>query len=92
MSYPPYSKIVLITFKGSDYDDNRVAAVIKRLVEDNKELEILRPSVSMSRKGLKEHPMLIKTASKTKLYSSAKEFLKLAEGCKNLKISIAVDP
>ncbi|MEK7333353.1 MAG: primosomal protein N', partial [Nitrospirota bacterium] len=65
MSYPPYSKIVLITFKGSDYDDNRVATVIKRLVEDNKELEILGPSVSMSRKGGKERTMLIKTASKT---------------------------
>ncbi|MDO9289713.1 MAG: primosomal protein N' [Thermodesulfovibrionales bacterium] len=92
MSYPPYSKIALITFKGSDYDDNRVAEVIKKLVEDNKDLEILGPSVSMSRKGRKERTMLIKTTSKTKLYSSAKEFLKLAEGCKNLKISIAVDP
>jgi len=92
MSYPPYSKIALITFKGGDYDDNMVAAVIKRLAEDNKDLEILGPSVSMSRKGRKERTMLIKTTSKTKLHSSAKEFLKLAEGCKNLKISIAVDP
>lgn len=92
ISYPPYSKLALITFKGRDYNDNKVKDAVKRLVAENEDLEILGPSLSSTRKGQKEYSLLLKTTSKKKLHSSAKEFLKMLEGSKNLKVSIAIDP
>jgi primosomal protein N' (replication factor Y) len=91
MLYPPYSKLALITFKGKDYDGNKVQSTIKKLIAD-KDLEILGPSSSMNKKGQEEYTLLIKTSSTTKLQPSAKEFLKLFEGCKNLKVNVAIDP
>ncbi len=91
MSYPPYSKLALITFKGRDYDDKKVSDAVKKVSAD-KDIEILGPSLSFSKKGQKEYALLLKTVSKNKLHSCAKEFLKLLEGYKNLKINIAIDP
>lgn len=92
ISYPPYSKLALIAFKGKDYNGNKVRDAVKRLVAENEDLEILGPSLSSTRKGQKEYSLLLKTTSKKKLHSSAKEFLKMLEGSKNLKVSIAIDP
>ncbi len=88
MSYPPYSKLAIITFKGRDYDDEKVRGVVKRMAD----LEILGPSLSFSKKGQKEYTLLLKTPSKKKLHSAVMEFLKMFEGYKDLKVSVAIDP
>jgi len=87
ISYPPFSRLAIITFKGKDYDEGKVNEVIKKMDD----LEILGPSMSISKKGQKEYTLLLKTSIKKKLQSAAREFLKIAEGSKDLKISVAID-
>lgn len=89
--YPPYSKLAIITFTGMDYDENKIRDTVKRLLANDEGLEILGPS-SFSRRGKTEHIILLKSASKSRLHSSVKEFLSLFEGHKNLKVGIAIDP
>lgn len=91
VSYPPYSKIALITFKGRDYDDKKVEDAVKKISVE-KDIEILGPSLSSGRQGQKEYALLLKTASKNKLHSAARELLKIFEGYKDIKINIAIDP
>ncbi|TAL28699.1 MAG: primosomal protein N' [Nitrospirae bacterium] len=91
VSYPPYSKIALITFKGRDYDDKKVGAAVKKISVE-KDIEILGPSLSFGRQGQKEYALLLKTTSKNKLHSAAREFLNIFGGYKDIKINIAIDP
>jgi len=87
MSYPPYSKLAIITLKGKDYNEGKVSEVIKKMDD----LEILGPSLSLTKKGQKEYTLLLKSPSKEKLHTAARGILKMAEGRKDLKISVAID-
>jgi len=91
MSYPPYSKLAVITFKGKDYDDVKLKGIVKKICEGNESIEILGPSVSLTKKGSAEYALLIKTASKEKLHLAAREILKTFAGDKNLKVNVAID-
>jgi len=91
ISYPPFSRLAIITFRGRGYDDDKVRTTIKRLLTDNEDLEVLGPSSSI-KKGQIEYNLLLKTTLKNKLHSFAKEILRLFGGYKNLKVSIAIDP
>ncbi|NCO83029.1 MAG: primosomal protein N' [Nitrospirae bacterium CG_4_10_14_3_um_filter_44_29] len=91
MLYPPFSKLAVVTFNGKDYDDNKVKGAVKKICDGNEGIEILGPSLSLTKKGQKEYALLIKTASKKKLQSAAREFLKMSEGYKDLKVSVAID-
>jgi len=92
ISYPPFSKLALITFKGRGYDEDKVKDAVKMISKETGEIEILGPSSSMDRKGQMEHNLLFKTTLRKNLHIYAKEFLKLFEGQKDLKVFIAIDP
>ncbi len=91
MLYPPFSKLALITFKGRDCDTVRTEKAIREILSGNKALEVLGPSLSVSKKGQKEYTLLLKTSSGKKLHSAVREFLKVFEGYKDLKVSVAID-
>jgi len=85
--YPPFSRLAVITFKGKGYDEGNVNEAIKKMSD----LEILGPTLSLTKKGQKEYTLFIKTSSKKKFQSAARDFLKMAEGRKDLKVSVAID-
>jgi primosomal protein N' (replication factor Y) len=91
MMYPPFSNLAVVTFNGKDYDDNKVKGTVKKICDGNEGIEILGPSLSLTKKGQKEYALLLKTASKKKLQSAAREFLKMSEGYKDLKVSVVID-
>ncbi|MCE5195059.1 MAG: primosomal protein N' [Nitrospiraceae bacterium] len=91
MLYPPYSKLAIITFKGRDYNEKKVKDRIQKLLKENEDMEILGPSLSMTKKGQKEYSLLMKSPTKNKVNLAAREFLKIGEEEKNLKINIAID-
>jgi primosomal protein N' (replication factor Y) len=92
ISYPPFSRLALLTFKGKGYDGDKVKDAVETISKKTGEIEILGPSSGIDRKGQKEHSLLFKTTLRKNLHIYVKEFLRLFEGQKDLKILIAIDP
>lgn len=91
MLYPPYAKLAIITFKGRDYNEKKIKDKIHRLLNENSDLEIFGPSLTITKKGQKQYSLLMKSPAKNKVNLAAREFLKIGEGEKNLKINVAID-
>jgi primosomal protein N' (replication factor Y) len=92
MSYPPFSKLALITFNGRDCDTVKAEKAIEEILSANKGVEVLGPSITPAKKGEEECTLLFKAASKKNLHSSVKRFMEILGGCKCVDVKIAIDP
>jgi primosomal protein N' (replication factor Y) len=88
LNYPPYSRLVQITFSGS-VDLARAEGTIGKT---GKNVEVLGPVIDKSRKGDEQITFLLKAGDKTLLRAAAKKIKGISGTVKGLKVVIDVDP
>ncbi|MBM4145389.1 MAG: primosomal protein N' [Nitrospira sp.] len=88
LSYPPFSKLLLIKFI-TRRDISGKVQNIKKPVDD---VEILGPYIEKNKKGENEYKLLLKSSLREKLHSTAKSLLQAFKNQKDVKIKVDVDP
>jgi primosomal protein N' (replication factor Y) len=89
LSYPPYSKLVNITVTGSAGLAEPLMRKIQGLCKD---VELLGPTRSKSRKGEAEFSVLLKSGSRKALNQAARSVREKCGEVKGIKLVIDVDP
>ncbi|MEC4675687.1 MAG: primosomal protein N' [Nitrospirota bacterium] len=89
LNYPPYSKLMNITFDGDDkFADN----VIKTIKDQHMDIGILGPTVIRNKKGRNEFSILLMSANRNILNKVARAVLDKSGRGKGPEIRIDVDP
>ena len=89
LNYPPYAKLLNITFSGPPEIAEKIEKII--LASDSK-TEILGPAISKNRKGQEEFSIILKSVDRKPLNTAARNVLKTFEHSKKVQIRIDVDP
>jgi primosomal protein N' (replication factor Y) (superfamily II helicase) len=88
LSYPPYSRLLQITFSGN-VDLPRLEEVIGKAGPN---VEALGPVVDKNGKGDERITFLLKAGDKRLLRAAAKKVLSICRTVKDLKVVVDVDP
>ncbi len=88
LSYPPYSKLLLVRFISKRDLSKDVSKVLKKIDEG---VGILGPSYKKDR-GHYEMKLLLKSSSHEKLHSGAKIFIQSFKDSRDVRIKVDVDP
>jgi primosomal protein N' (replication factor Y) len=89
LSYPPYAKMLKITFIGPPEVSEKI---IKTARNSEPEIEILGPTTDKDRKGTENFSVILKSADRKKLNNAAKKVLKTFDRSRKIQIRIDVDP
>ena len=88
LHYPPYSKLLQITFSG-DVDLPGVEKMMGTLADN---VDLLGPVVEKDRKGRDQLTFLLKSRDKRLLRSAARKIMEAGVKAKGLKVLVDVDP
>jgi primosomal protein N' (replication factor Y) len=89
LSYPPYTKMLKITFKGPSEVSEKI---IKTARNYEPEIEILGPTTDKDRKGAENFSIILKSGNRKKLNNAARKVLKTFDSSRKIQIRIDVDP
>lgn len=89
LSYPPYARMLKITFIGPPEVSEKI---IKTVRNSEPELEILGPTTDKDRKGTEIFSIILKSADRKKLNNAARKVLKTFDRSRKIQIRIDVDP
>jgi primosomal protein N' (replication factor Y) len=89
LHYPPYSRLLLMRFISKKDLSGELSDIQKR---NNKEVEILGPSLLKNKQGKYEFKLLLKSSVRGALHAAAKTFLEVYRESKEVTIKIDVDP
>ncbi|MFZ2197275.1 MAG: primosomal protein N' [Thermodesulfovibrionales bacterium] len=89
LNYPPFAKLLKITFCGSNEASQRIIRTIR---DFDPKLEILGPTVNKNKKGIEEVSIILKSEDRKALNNAARNVLKEFDRSKNIQIRIDVDP
>jgi primosomal protein N' (replication factor Y) len=89
LNYPPYTKLLNITFSGSLETAEKIRNIIHSF---DPKIEMLGPTVNKNRKGLEELSIILKSADRKTLNTAARKVKKTFEHSKKVQIRIDVDP
>jgi len=90
LSYPPYSRLLLIKIICKRDISMEVSEVIGKI--NRKDVEILGPSQSKSTRGKHELRLLLKSSVRGSLHSIARIFIETFKDSKDVKIKVDIDP
>lgn len=88
LHYPPYSKLLKITFSG-EVDLPEVEKMMGAAADN---VDLLGPVVEKGRKGLDQVAFLLKSGDKKLLRSAARKIMESCLKAKGLKVLVDVDP
>lgn len=89
LHYPPYSRLLLMRFISKKDLSEELSDIQKR---NNKEVEILGPSLLKNKQGIYEFKLLLKSSVRGALHTAAKTILEQYRGSKEVTIKVDVDP
>ncbi len=89
LRYPPYSRLLLMRFISKKDLSEELSDIQKR---NNKEVEILGPSLLKNKQGIYEFKLLLKSSVRGALHTAAKTILEQYRGSKEVTIKVDVDP
>lgn len=89
LSYPPYSRLLLIRFVSKKDLSKELSEILKRT---DKDVEIVGPYRSKNKQGKDEYKLLMKSSIRGELHSAAKTFIEAFKDSKDVKIRVDVDP
>lgn len=89
LSYPPYAKMLKITFIGPPEVSEKI---IKTARSSEPEIEILGPTTDRDRKGTENFSIILKSADRKTLNNAARKVLKTFDRSRKIQIRIDVDP
>ncbi len=89
LSYPPFSRIIVITISSTDGEKKRT--VLHALTQPDERIEVIGP-IELSKKGTHIWKVLMKSPLKEKLLLYANNYLKKIGKEKGLRIAVDVDP
>ena len=89
LSYPPYAKMLKITFSGPSEVSEKI---IKTARNSEPEIEILGPTTDKDRKGAENFSIILKSSDRKKLNNAARKVLNTFDRSKKIQIRIDVDP
>jgi primosomal protein N' len=89
LNYPPFSKLLKISFCGSNEASKKIIRIIRNF---DPKLEILGPTVNKNKKGIEEVSIILKSEDRKALNNAARNVLKEFDRSKNIQIKIDVDP
>ncbi|MEW6213836.1 MAG: primosomal protein N' [Nitrospirota bacterium] len=89
LSYPPYSRLLLIKFISKRDLSRELSEIIGRA---DKDVEILGPSISNNTRGKHEFRLLLKSSIRGGLHSVARTFIEAFKDSKDITIRVDVDP
>ncbi len=88
LNYPPYTKLLNITFSGS----LETAEKIKKIIHSSDPMiEMLGPTVNKNKRGLEELSIILKSVDRKTLNTAARKVRKTFEHSKKVQIRIDVD-
>ncbi len=88
LRYPPYSRLVQITFSGNV----DLSLAEKTIEKAGEKVEVLGPVIDKSRRGDERITFLLKSGEKTLLRAAAKKIIGISGAVKGLKVVADVDP
>jgi primosomal protein N' (replication factor Y) len=89
LNYPPYAKLLIITFSGSPGISEKIMKTVR---DSEPNIEILGPTTSRNKKGIEECSVILKSADRKALNNAARKVLKTFDCAKKIQIRIDVDP
>ena len=89
LGYPPYTKMLKITFNGLSEVSEKI---IKTARNSGPEIVILGPTVDKNRKGTANFSIILKSSERKKLNYAARKVLKTFDSSRKIQIRIDVDP
>ena len=89
LNYPPYAKLLKITFSGPHEASDKIMKTIR---DSDPRPEILGPAVSKNKKGIEEVSIILKSADRKALNNTARRVLKTFDRSRKIQIRIDVDP
>jgi len=89
LNYPPFAKLLKITFSGSHEVSEKI---MKTISDSESKLEILGPTVNINKKGIEEVSVILKSSNRKALNDAARRVLKIFDRSKKIQIRIDVDP
>ena len=89
LNYPPFAKLLKITFSGPDEASDKIIRIIN---DSESKLEILGPTVGINKKGIEEVSVILKSGNRKALNDAARRVLKTFDRSRNIQIRIDVDP
>jgi primosomal protein N' (replication factor Y) len=89
LHYPPYSRLLLMRFISKKDLSGELSDIQKR---NNKEVEILGPSLLKNKQGIYEFKLLLKSSVRGALHTAAKTILEQYRSSKEVTIKVDVDP
>jgi len=88
LSYPPFSKLLLIKF----ITKRDISSKLLNMKKPVDALEIIGPSIIKTKKGENEYRLLLKSSLREKLHSTAKSLIQAFKNQKDVRIKVDVDP
>ena len=88
LGYPPYAKLLKITFPGPEVSER----VIKTVRDSEPEIGILGPIVDKDRKGAENFSIILRSSDRKKLNTAARKVLNTFGRSRKIQIRIDVDP
>jgi primosomal protein N' (replication factor Y) len=89
LSYPPYSRLLLTRFVSQRDLSKELSELLKKTDDDP---EILGPYVSRNKRGKNEYKLLMKSAVRGKLHSTARLLIEAFKDAKDVRAKVDVDP
>jgi primosomal protein N' (replication factor Y) (superfamily II helicase) len=89
LGYPPYAKMLKITFIGPPEVSEKIIKIARN---SEPEIEILGPTTDKDRKGTQHFSIILKSNDRKKLNHAAREVLKTFDRSRKIQIRVDVDP
>ncbi|PKL52619.1 MAG: primosomal protein N' [Nitrospira bacterium HGW-Nitrospira-1] len=89
LGYPPYAKLLNITFRSPIEISERIMKIIRN---SDPKIEMLGPTTNRNKKGIEEFSIILKSADRKALNTAARKVLKTFDRSKKIQIRIDVDP
>lgn len=88
LSYPPFSRIVVVTVSSKEEQRDAIGDCLS---QPDERIEVVGP-IETARKGIRTWKVLLKSQSKERLLVFARSFLKRIEKEKGTRVTVDVDP
>lgn len=88
LNYPPYSKLLKMTFSG----DADLPGAEEMMRKAAKNIDVLGPVIDKNRKGGEDITFLLKSGERRLLNAAAKKVIEMSAKYKCLKVTVDVDP
>jgi primosomal protein N' (replication factor Y) len=92
LRYPPYSRLILVKIVSKSDFSKELSEVLNNSQGEVRDVEILGPYISRTKKGEDEFKLLLKSSVRMSLHVAARDLIKAFKNSRDVKIRVDVDP